>query len=132
MVVNTPLFCLVFMHLPSCLALIELAVHRDGGQQLLVRANRRFAVPHENNVLQLREVIQPVRDQEDDLIVCVGLQGCKNGILRAAVQRGKRIVQNQNGPWVGKRSGQGQPLRLAAGKAACRCCRSRYPGYAPC
>ena len=104
------------MHLPSCLALIELAVLRDGDQQLLVRANRRFAVPHENNVLQLWEVIQPVRDQEDDLIVCVGLQGCKNGILRAAVQRGKRIVQNQNGPCVGKRSGQGQPLRLAAGK----------------
>lgn len=71
MAVNTQLFCLVFMHLPSCLALIELAVHRDGGQQLLVRANRRFAVPHENNVLQLREVIQPVRDQEDDLMDCV-------------------------------------------------------------
>ena len=60
-------------------------------------------------------MIQPVRNQKNHLVLCVGAQIFKYYILRFAIQRGKRIIQNQYRPRVRQRSRQRQPLRLSAG-----------------
>ena len=80
-------------------------------------ADSGFAVLHKDHLPHLREVVQPMGDQEHRLVLCVGLQVRKHRILGAAIQRGERVVQDQDGSRMGKCSGQRQPLRLPAGQA---------------
>ena len=82
-----------------------------------MRADRRLAVLHENHLLHLREVVQSMRNQENDLILGVCLQIRKHSVLRLAVKRGKRVVQNKNGLLMAERPCKRQPLCLAAGES---------------
>ena len=79
-----------------------------------MRADDGFAVLHKDDLLHLGEVVQPVRDQEDDLVARVGLEIGEYRVLRRAVERGERIVQHENGARMRERARKRQSLRLTA------------------
>lgn len=89
---NTPVLFLFFMQLTSCLAFVKATVSRLPGQQLAVRADKCFSILHKDHLLHLRKIIEPVRDQKNDLILCHALQIGKDDILRFPVQCRKGIV----------------------------------------
>ena len=80
-------------------------------------ADGRLSAVHKNHLLHLWEVIQPVRDEEHDLILRIRLQVRKHGILGLSVERGEGVIQNQDRPGMCERSRQCQTLRLSARQA---------------
>ena len=74
------------MLFPSCLAFVQLAVDRDRRQKLLMGADSGLSAIHKDDLLHLREVVQAVRDEEDDLIPGIFLQVGKDRILRVPIE----------------------------------------------
>ena len=112
----------VGLHAPSPpflagLAFVELEVDRLRSHQLGVGADGGLAAVHEDHLLHLREVVQPVGDQEHHLIFGVLLQISEDDVLGIAVQRGEGVVEDQHRARMSQRPCQRQPLRLTARKA---------------
>ena len=75
-----------------------------------------LSVFHEDHLLHLREMVQPVGNEKDDLILCIVLQIGKYRIFCFPVKGRKRIVQDHQRTRMGQRPCQRQPLGLAAGQ----------------
>ncbi len=78
--------------MPSRLTFVKISVCGRGFHQFVVRADERFAVVHKDEFVDLREMIQPVRNQKDHLIFRVFAQVFEYRVLGVAVERGKGIV----------------------------------------
>lgn len=61
-------------------------------------------------------MVEPVGDQDHHLVPGVVPELGEDGVLRSPIQGGEGIVQDQDGPGMGQRPGQGQALGLAAGE----------------
>lgn len=86
-------------------------------------ADGGFSSVHKDDLLHLREVVQAVRDEKDDLIPGIFLQVGKDRILRVPVKGREWVVEDEDRARMGQRPGQCQTLGLSARKDGCRCCR---------
>ena len=79
-------------------------------------ADSGLSAIHKDDLLHLREVVQAVRDEKDDLILGIFLQVGKDRILRVPVEGRERVIEDEDRARMGHRPGQCQTLGLSAGK----------------
>ena len=104
------------MALNSFLRVIELGIFRDGLHQSLMTAHDFLLTIHPDYLIQLGKQIEPMGNQQHNTVLCHSFKIRKHLFLRSAIQRRKRVVQNQNGAAVDKGARQRKTLLLTAGE----------------
>ena len=79
-------------------------------------AHPALSVLHPEDLIQLREEIQPVREQDHDAVGGQRFQVSEYLPLGVPVQRRERVVQDQERPLAAEGPCKGQPLCLPAGQ----------------
>ena len=71
-------------------------------------------VAHDDDLVGIDDGGKPVRDHHDGAAVHGMVEGLLNGGFRFGVERGRRLVQKQDGRAPHERAGDGEPLTLSA------------------